>query len=100
MTGTSLAPATYGLTPKQRDALDFIDVFVWFNGHGPSLEEIAEGADLSHKSNAHGVVACLVERGWITFLPNRARSITALKSPPRPYVAPPIVRIPIMGSVG
>ena len=43
----------YGLTPRQREVLDFINKFVQDNGHSPSFSEIASGLDIKSKSNVH-----------------------------------------------
>lgn len=69
-----------GITPAQHRALTFIRQYVATNGYSPTYREIAEGLGLQSAGSAHRVVHLLVERGTITLLPNRARSIELARS--------------------
>jgi repressor LexA len=66
---------THGLTPRQNEALTFIAGYVAARGYSPTLDEIAAHLGLAAKSGAHRIVCALIERGALTMLPNRARSI-------------------------
>ncbi len=68
-----------GLTPRQRETLDFIAGFIRQHGHSPSYQQISEGVPLNSKGRVADVLRCLVERQHITILPKRARSISILK---------------------
>jgi len=70
------------LTHKQRQFLDFIAGFISENGYGPSYEEMMDALGLSAKSGAHRMVYALKERGFITNLKHKDRSIRILKMPP------------------
>jgi DNA-binding MarR family transcriptional regulator len=63
-----------GLTKKQADAYQFICAYHAANGCPPSYREIGErfGVGLGR---VHDLVNDLVERGCITMMPGRARSI-------------------------
>lgn len=67
------APAA-GLTKKQADALQFIKVYRSNFGVSPSYREIAHRFDIS-LGRVHDLITDLVERGCITMMPHRARSI-------------------------
>lgn len=80
-----------GLTLRQKQVVDFVSTFSDVNGISPSFDEIREHLGLRSKSGVHRVVQCLVERGVIEFIPNRARAIIvrpewrpAASSPPSP----------------
>lgn len=70
------APKRGGLTAHQRDALGFIEAYIADSGASPSIEDVRQHFGLASKSAAHRVVGELVERGAITILPRKARSIT------------------------
>lgn len=68
------------LMPRQRDALVFIARYITAHkGVAPSFDEIATELDIRSKSGVSRIVAGLEARGYITYLPNKPRSIT-LKS--------------------
>jgi len=64
-----------GMTPAQYRALTFIRQFIAANGYSPSYREIADGLDLASLQSVHRLVHGLVDRGSITLLPGRHRSI-------------------------
>lgn len=63
------------MTPKQRQALDFIALFVEQNRYSPSLVEIAAAIGVSAKSNAHRVVMELERQGKVKTEHGRYRSV-------------------------
>lgn len=65
-----------GLTPKQRQTLDWICAYQTQNRCSPSYDEIAEGVGLKAKSGVHRLVTALEDRGHLhrnKFMP---RSLT------------------------
>ncbi|UPT53388.1 repressor LexA [Synechococcus phage Ssp-JY39] len=64
-----------GLTVRQRDALDFIRTYHGEHGVTPTFDEIRLGMGLKSKSDIKRLVDALVERGFVSRLANRARSI-------------------------
>lgn len=66
---------SFGVTPRQREALTFISAFIAQHGYSPSTEEIRAALGLKSKSGVHRLVHGLEERGEIRLLPNRTRSI-------------------------
>lgn len=66
----------YNLTRRQNDLMAFIEEYLERNGSPPSYQEMADHLGLASKSGVHRLVHALVERGHITLLPDRARSIT------------------------
>jgi DNA-binding MarR family transcriptional regulator len=70
-----MSPVGGGLTPRQSDALRFIREYLTANGITPTYDEIAPGIGLRSKAGVHRLVSALEERGHITRMPGRARSI-------------------------
>lgn len=64
-----------GLTEIQSDTLEFVTSFQDRHRYAPSYDEIAKAVGLASKSGAHRVIHQLVERGVISLLPHRARSL-------------------------
>ena len=64
-----------GLTIRQRDALEFIRTYHGEHGVTPTFDEIRLGMGLRSKSDIKRLVDALVERGFVSRLANRARSI-------------------------
>lgn len=62
-------------TPRQKQVLDFIRVFVADKGHSPSYQEIAAEMGLASLATVHKHVNALRARGHIQFA-NMPRSIT------------------------
>ena len=68
-----------GLTKRQAEVLAFIRCFIAANGYSPSFREICAGAlDGKSTENAHRIVHALRDRGAITFLEGKRRSISVL----------------------
>lgn len=66
------------MTPRQKEAYDFIRSFIDEKGYGPSYEEIQEAIGLASKSGVHRIIEGLEERDLIVRRPGMRRSI-ALK---------------------
>ncbi|ABS12957.1 LexA family protein [Brucella anthropi] len=66
------------MTPRQKEAYDFIRSFIDQKGYGPSYEEIQEALGLHSKSGVHRIIEGLEERDLIVRRPGIRRSI-ALK---------------------
>lgn len=67
-----------GLTEKQRAALDFISEFIAERGFSPNYNEIAAGLSLSSRSIVNRLVVALTQRGYVTRIPGRRRSIAVV----------------------
>lgn len=76
------------MTPRQKQALDFIRSEILSTGISPSYEEIQAHLGLASKSGVYRLVHGLVERGHLRSIPNRNR---ALKLPGAPATATEIV---------
>ncbi|WP_369456028.1 LexA family protein [Brucella anthropi] len=63
------------MTPRQKQAYDFIRSFIDEKGYGPSYEEIQEAIGLHSKSGVHRIVYGLRDRGLINVRPSLARCI-------------------------
>ena len=80
----SNAPIQIGLTRAQRKCLEIIKSHIEQFGQAPSYREIAKMFGFKSTGRVTMLLNGLRERGWITFLPNRAHSITVLeKATPR-----------------
>jgi len=77
------------MTPNLKSCLDFISVFWKDNGYAPSYEEIKVGLGAKSKSSVAALVKRLEERGYITRMPNLARSIRLVGADDPPEAALP-----------
>jgi len=68
----------YGLTDKQLKLFNFIKDYINKNNIAPSYEEMKEGTGCTTKCTIFTKINQLQERGWITKLPGKNRSITIL----------------------
>lgn len=73
-----LASKTGGLTKRQADALGFIRDYHAKHGITPTFAEIMEALDLASKSQVADAIGRLEDRGFITRIPHRARSIALI----------------------
>lgn len=69
------------LTKRQRELLIFIHGELKEKGYSPSYQEMQEHLDLSSKSGIYRHILCLVERGFIRRIPNKARALEVIKLP-------------------
>ncbi|MBW7968152.1 hypothetical protein [Bradyrhizobium sp. BR 10289] len=80
----STAPIRIGLTTAQREILEGIERHIAQHNQPPSYREIAKMFGFKSTGRVTEVLRALQERGWVTFIPGRARSITVLeKASPR-----------------
>jgi len=63
------------LTKRQKDIYQFIEDYLNINGYSPSMEEIGAHFGISSMNGVHKHLKVLEERGYITRMSNRARSI-------------------------
>ena len=66
----------FSLTLKQMDLFIFIKDYINKNNVAPSYEEMKKGTGCSTKCTIFTKINQLQERGWITKLPGKNRSIT------------------------
>lgn len=64
-----------GLTRRQLQAYRFIESYIREHGCSPSFDEIRGGLGMKSKAPVHNMVKRMVERGFVTTLPGRSRSI-------------------------
>lgn len=72
---TERATSTMGLTRRQRELYEFLKTTIAATGTAPSISEMAAHFGVAGRSNIHGIVVALEERGLIRRFPNRARAI-------------------------
>lgn len=73
-------------TKKQREVLNFIEVFIHDNGYGPSYRDIMEGLGYTSVATIALHVNNLIKRGHLTKREGSARSLEVVnphKRPPR-----------------
>lgn len=68
----------YGLTKCQSDLLAYLKAETEA-GHAPSYEQIKTHLGLASKSGVHRLVAGLKERGHVSCIPGRARTLTVVE---------------------
>ena len=78
----------HGLTRRQRDMLVFIVEYSDREGVSPSYQEIQEGTGLTSLSRVHHLIGALVQRGWLSKLDGKPRSLTVLRRPVLPASGP------------
>lgn len=77
------------LTEKQRNLLEYI-IEQTEAQYSPSFEDMKKYLGVASKSNIYRLVSCLEERGFITRMKNRARSIEVMRNPNgEPYKGKP-----------
>ena len=64
----------YGLTPRQKKLFDFIKSYMKKEPVAPTYRDMKKATGI-HLSQLHKEVAALEERGWITRLKGKNRSI-------------------------
>lgn len=66
----------YGLTPRQKELLRYIDQYIRDTGGvGPSLQEMAESLGYKFRSSIHPMLKSLEAKGHIRRLTWQARAI-------------------------
>lgn len=68
------------LKPSFRKTFFFIVDYMKMHGYGPTTQDISDGVPLSSKSVAMYHRDKLVDKGFLTFDPDRARSISIVGS--------------------
>lgn len=68
-----------GTTPQMQKALDFIAGYIALKGYSPSYRDIADGLGLKSTNGAHRLVDSLRERGLVSILPRKSRSISIVE---------------------
>ena len=74
----------YGLTRTQYDALCIIQELIDTTGIAPSYQEIADELGYTNRGQVPKILRALKERGYIDYLPRRARSISLSRRVPYP----------------
>lgn len=69
-----------GLTPKQSQTLGFISSFIAQHGYSPTVREIMAGIGTSSSGETQRLIDQLRDRGKITSLPRRSRSIELVRA--------------------
>ena len=82
-----------GLTPRQSDALEFIRAEAAAGRPAPSIAEIGTKLGLSSKAGVHRLLHGLRERGYVSWLPRKQRSLTLLPLDPGAVLLPTELRM-------
>ncbi|QFH50458.1 LexA family transcriptional regulator [Leclercia adecarboxylata] len=69
-----------GLTPRQSEVLDAINLYKERTGFPPTISELTGLIGCSSGNTAAGHVKSLQKKGYISVAPGAARGITVLKS--------------------
>jgi repressor LexA len=90
-----------GLSPRQRQVLEFIDESVRSRGYPPSVREIGEAVGLSSPSTVHSHLGALEDKGFLRRDPTKPRAIDLVYEP---MSAAPVERatvryVPLVGDV-
>lgn len=91
------------LTRRQREVFEFIKEFIEENSYSPSLEEIAQGLDLSSLATVHKHLSNLAEKGLLRRHWNRGRGIELVGDLGRPTMVnaelDAAYKLPVKGTV-
>ena len=63
------------LTPRQKQLLEFIALYIESKGYSPSYEEIAEGLNLASLATVHKHISALEKKNYIRRGHNQSRSV-------------------------
>lgn len=69
----------YGLTERQYYCLCVIQELTAAKGFAPSLTEIGRELEMKGRAPVHALVKGLIERGYLTQIPRRGRSLRVLR---------------------
>jgi repressor LexA len=85
-----------GLTPRQKQILDYVGQFISVHKFPPTIREISEKFSISVKG-AYDHVKALKKKNYIRFDANRSRTIEVLDNPENEEER--IAKVPLLGSV-
>lgn len=96
-----VAANALGLTERQRQVLEFIDVEVRRRGYPPSVREIGEAVGLSSPSTVHAHLAALQDKGYLKRDPSKPRAIEVALEPTTGAAVErrPARHVPLLGDV-
>ena len=63
------------LTVKQKDLLNFINLYYKENDVFPTYEEMKDALNIKSKSSIHKLISSIEERGFIERIPHKARAL-------------------------
>ncbi|MBD3610184.1 MAG: repressor LexA [Gammaproteobacteria bacterium] len=84
------------LSKRQQDTYQFIRDYILRHGHGPVLEEIANGLGIQSRGSVHRYVQTLVDAGLIAVESGRHRGISLLEDS---GVMAPATSLPMVGRI-
>lgn len=90
-----------GLSPRQREVLEFIDAQIRDRGFPPSVREIGEAVGLSSPSTVHAHLGALQDKGFLRRDPSKPRAIELAYEPmsTAPVERGTIRYVPLVGHV-
>src|SRR5262245_26890948 len=99
--GAGVAANAVGLTERQRQVLEFIDVEVRRRGYPPGGREIGEAVGLSSPSTVHAHLAALQDKGYLKRDPSKPRAIEVALEPTTGAAVErrPARHVPLLGDV-
>ncbi len=77
---------TTPLTQRQREVLDFIRKYIKTHGYSPTLREIARELGIKTPRGVKTHIKALQKKGYLTFTPYKARSISLLSGEKIPLI--------------
>ena len=90
-----------GLSPRQRQVLEFIDAEVRRRGYPPSVREIGEAVGLASPSTVHAHLSALQDKGFLRRDPSKPRAIELSYEPmsTSPVERAAVRYVPLVGHV-
>ena len=86
---------TIPLTQRQKEVLDFIKKYIKIHGYSPTLREIAKELGIKTPRGVKIHIKALQKKGYLTFTPYKARSISLLSGEKIPLIGISAAGVPI-----
>lgn len=86
----SVAAQRVGLTHRQHQCFMAADAYIREHKCSPSMEDLRVALNLSSRGYVVRLVAALQERGYVTVMPNKGRSLAIVRDEPQ-YELPPAI---------
>ena len=67
------------ITNREKDVLHAIELFTFKHRYAPSVRDIADALGWSSSSTAHGYLQRLKKKGYISWEPDRPRTLKVIK---------------------
>jgi SOS-response transcriptional repressor LexA len=78
------------LTTRQREFFEVLERLIEERSEAPSVRELQRALGAKSPGDVVRLLASLKQRGWITYVPHKARSVAIVPDAPPGYVLPAV----------